>query len=112
MHDNSPVHVGTLNVLNCEDIFRMNNVEYHNDWPPNSPDMNPTEKALNLLQLTYFNHLDKKIKKPKNKAEVFRELKECWYKKVNNETIQNYFRASVKTYRKVVEFEGDNCFKA
>lgn len=112
MHDNSPVHVAKYRNTRTEvDVFNAHNVSYITDWPPNSPDMNPVEKVLAYLQIEYFKHIERMIHKPKNKKDVFEQLKIVWANLDNDRVIKTFLNGE-HVLPKVIEVGGSNNFKS
>lgn len=111
IQDNSPVHTGTPDPANTTAIvLRRNNVESLK-FPPNSPDMHPVEHAHNLLQTAFYEELDRRVRKPKNKQQTFELLKWCWKNLVDNDTVIKLYNSIKSKCLRVVECQGSNNFK-
>ena len=111
IQDNSPVHTGLQHAgETTADVLRRNNVDTIK-FPPNSPDMHPVEHAHKLLQDEFNRELDRRVRKPKNKAETFEILKFCWYHLVDNEKLVKIYQSIKSKCQKVVLNKGNNNFK-
>jgi hypothetical protein len=111
VQDNSRVHTSLKHTGNTiYDIFRSHNVEYVDDWPANSPDLHPVENAHHLLQIEVNKELNKLIRIPKNKREMFALIKMCWYQKVDNEKLVKIYHSFLDRCRLCLFHEGNNNF--
>lgn len=109
--DNSRVHTALKNKgQTIYDVFRRNNVEYINDWPPNSPDLHPVENAHKLLQDEVNKELNRLVRKPKNKHQLFSLIEMCWNEKVKNEQLVKIYNTFLDRCRLCVANQGDNNF--
>lgn len=109
VQDNSRVHTSKKNNETIYDIFRKNNVEYI-EWPVNSPDLHPVENAHKLLQDQVILELNKRIRKPKNKQQLFEIIEMCWYNNVNNQQIIDIHKSFEDRMKLCLIHKGNNNF--
>lgn len=110
VQDNSKVHTALINKgKTIFDVFRRNQIEYL-DWPANSPDLHPVENAHKILQDEVNKELDRLIVKPKNKFQLFKTIKKCWYEKVDNKKIVKIYFSFEDRCKLCLINEGNNNF--
>ena len=113
IQDNSRVHTSREHAAvgnTTADVLRRHNIDTI-DFPPNSPDFHPVEHAHKMLQDAFNKELDRRIRKPKNKADTFALLQYCWYNLVDNQKIVNIYNSMRSKCEKVIQHRGSNNFK-
>lgn len=113
IQDNSRVHTSKEHEAagkTTADVLRRHNIETI-EFPPNSPDLHPVEHAHKLLQDAFNEELDRRIRKPKNKADTFALLQYCWNNLVDNQKIVNIYNSIRSKCLKTIEHKGANNFK-
>lgn len=111
VQDNCRVHTATKkNPGNTiYDVFDRQNVNFVSDWPANSPDLHPVENALKLLADEVNMELDRRLKQPKNKAELLKVVQSCW-ERVDNDAVKRCYNAFSDRLKLCLIHNGNNNF--
>lgn len=80
--DGAPAHTAKT----TKKFLRSRNIQYLQDWPPNSPDLNPIENVWAWLKLHVYRQ------QPRDSAELWRLSKKQW-KKLEPDNCAKYMRS-------------------
>ena len=89
----------------ARDLYRQAMITVFDDWPPNSPDLNPIEKAWDWCR----KYLQDKDFHAKNSKELEAGWREAW-DALPQETINTWFESMKDVCEKVIAQNGDNKF--
>ena len=95
--DGDPKHTSFF----TKNWLTKNKIRYIQDWPANSPDLNPIEHLWHHLKL----RLSKYDRKPKNLDELWERVDVEW-NKFTKDDMQKYYKALPKRIQEVIEAKG------
>ena len=95
-HDNATSHMARSTI----DFLDHNNIRTLLDWPPNSPELNPVEKAWGWMK----NYM--KDKRPRSQQELQDAIEEAW-DAMPQQTIQHWILHCKSVCKQLVDSHGD-----
>lgn len=111
VQDNAPLHMKINRETNIPYVFELlksHKLDYVDNWPALSPDLNPIEKMWSLTQ----QELDKLLikTKPKNERQLFTLIRKAW-DNVENEKAIKIYSTFLSTCQIVLDHKGHNNFR-